>query len=378
MSELRRSLKGASALVFSAILVGAVSQPAAAQDPMADEWLPWLGCWQALDAPADAPLTCVRPAPGGGILMLTVSEEGIVERRHLVADGVPRHSTVGGCPGTEQAEFSHDGARVYLEAERTCPGDAPRASRGLIAMLDQDRWIEAQAMEVRGRTTAWMQRYEPAPRARVQALGQAEILAEVDSRRGVIAAARAVAADPISVDDIIEAYQRTDAEAVRVWIAEQLQPLYLDAQGLLRLADAGVSEEVIDVAVAVAYPERFAVARDEPYYPRARMPVRRPGMYPGYWDPYGGWGYWGRGWGYYRPTVVVVQPRSRFDRLTAVRGQGYTRPGASSGSSGSQPSGAAARAPRRGGSSQPAATSGSGTRTAEPRRAQPRNRNQDD
>jgi hypothetical protein len=373
MSDRTGTLKGVSALVISAVLSAALPQAAGAQ-VVADEWLPWLGCWQPVDAPADAPITCVRPA-GEGVELIAVTEAGVVAVRPLGPDGVARQSTLDECSGVERAWFSGDGTRVYLEAERTCPGDATRASRGLMAMLDHDRWIEAQAMEVRGRTVAWIQRYDLAPRARVHALGQGDLLALVDQRAPLIAAARAVAATPIGVDEIIEAHTFTDPEAVRVWLAEQIQPFYLDASGLRRLAAAGVSDEVIDVAVAVAYPDRFAVTRDEPYAPRARVPPRRPGVYPGvypgYWDPY--WGYWGRGyWGpYYRPTVVVVRPRDgRGSSVAAVRGQGYTR-GTGGSSSGT---GATARSPQRPGTSQPAATSGSGTRNPEPRRAQPRKR----
>jgi hypothetical protein len=369
MIELRGTLKSASALWITAILVGAVPQGAAAQDVSADEWLPWLGCWQATEAPADAPLTCVRPV-AGGVELLAVTDAGVVESRAIRADGVPTSTTVGDCPATESAEFSSDGSRIYLETERACPGEPVRFSRGLIAMLDQDRWIEAQAVEVRGRTVAWVQRYEPAPRARAQALGQGELLALVDRRSGVIAAARAVASEPITVDQIIEAHARTDAEAVRVWVAEQLQPLYLDADGLIRLADAGVSEEVIDVVVAVAYPERFAVARDDPYYPRARGPrgPMFPPMYPG-WGPYSG--YWGRGYwgGYYRPTVIVVSPRDGTRGIArAVKGRGYTRgtPAATSGSGGS------ASKPQRPAASKPSSSSGSDRSTPPRRTAQPR------
>jgi hypothetical protein len=353
-----------AALAMAAGVGLAAAGSATAQAAVPDEWLPFLGCWQVAEAPADAPLTCVRPA-GGGVEILTIDQGEVVESRHLVADGIPRPSTVGGCPGTETAAFSSDGSRVYLEAAHACPGDATRASRGLLAMLDAHRWIEVQTAEVRGRAVAWVQRFEPAPRARAHAAGQADLLALVDGRSGFIAAARDVAAAPITVDQIIEAHARTDAEAVRVWISEQLQPVYLDAAGLIRLADAGVDDEVIDVAVAMAYPQRFAVTRDTPYYPRTRGPVRRPGVHPGYWDPY--WGYWGRGyWGpYYRPTVIVVRPRDG-GSASAVKGRGYTR-----GTSGATAtSGATGRSSDRPSTSRRGSSNDDTGRTG--RRAQPR------
>jgi hypothetical protein len=145
MSELREALRGALALVVAAGLTGAASQGATAQETIADEWLPWLGCWQAVDTPADAPLTCVRPAAAGGLELLAVTDAGVVETRAIRPGGVAGAATVGGCPATERAELSRDGSRVYLETERACPGEPVRLTRGLIAFVDQDRWIEAQA-----------------------------------------------------------------------------------------------------------------------------------------------------------------------------------------------------------------------------------------
>jgi hypothetical protein len=137
-----------------------------------------------------------------------------------------------------------------------------------------------------------------------------------------------------------------------------------------------VSDEVIDVAVALAYPEAFAVTREDPYAARDRGP-RRPGVYPGYpypgypgyWGPSYGWG-WGS-WRYHRPTVVVVAPRDGSRGIArAVRGRGYTR-----GTSGS--TGSAATSPSQPSSSQPAASSGTSRSSGGERRAQPRKNNDD-
>jgi hypothetical protein len=374
MSELRWTIRMALALLVGVVL--AVSVPRAVQAQEADAWLPLLGCWQPEDAPVDAPMTCVRPATGGGVELLTVADDGLVETRTIRADGVQRPTAHGECPGVERAELSRDGLRVFLHAELACDGEPARPASGLIAMVDEQRWIEVQAMGIRGRSVAWVTRYEPARRSRVEAAGRGDVLALVDARAGLIRAARMAAASPITVDDIIEAHGRTDAEVVRVWMAEQLTPMHLDAAGLRRLAEAGVSDEVIDVAVALAYPERFAVTSEDPYAPRARRPGRGypgyPGVYPGYpgWGPYyGGWG-WGS-WRYHRPTIVVIAPRDGTRGIArAVRGRGYTR-----GTAGSTGSGAEATTSRQPSSSKPAASSGGSRSSGGERRAQPRPNN---
>ena len=75
-----------------------------------------------------------------------------------------------------------------------------------------------------------------------------------------IQAARIYAARNIWLEDVAEAAERVDAKAVEAWVAERGERFAIDADALVKLADAGVSESIIDVVVAVSYPERFAIA----------------------------------------------------------------------------------------------------------------------
>ncbi len=201
---------------------------------------------------------------------------------------------------------------------------------------------------------AWVKRYEPAPADRVTMAGLGTRVAAGVSR--AVETARLAAAAGIQVDDIIEAHAHTAAEAVRAWIVEQGDPLHLDADRLIRLADAGVPSDVIDVAVAVSFPDRFAVGRQpaadggHPDHGWGRMgawPLWSP--YGGYYDPfwnrydrwygYTGYGYTGYGhnrYGYtgYGPSVVVVRPVNPTSVASSggrmVRGRGYVPAGGSS------------------------------------------------
>jgi hypothetical protein len=215
-----------------------------------------------------------------------------------------------------------------------------------------------------------VKRYREASAHRIEAAAltdgeRAEIAAVASERHLAIETARMAAGRAPGVDEIIEAHARTDAEAVRAWIAELGQPIRLDADRLVRLADAGVSPEVIDVAVAVSYPERFALARQ----PDAAMERDRQvdgrrydwdryrfGSWyydPFYYDPYsfdrygyaarygyapgygrGGWygagGWYGGGW-YNGPGVIIVQPVQEARKGRLVKGRGYTGAGSSGG-----------------------------------------------
>jgi hypothetical protein len=363
-------------LVLAALLV---ATPTLAQDPDPElrdgRWLPYLGCWVEEGA-ADGPMLCVVPE-SDGVAMLTVSGAEVLERRR-VGDGVSHPIEAQGCTGVETAEFSSDGHRVFTAAEMEC-GGAERRTRGLMAMIEPDRWIAVRALVGADQSVAWATRYAPAPADRVTMAGLGDRVAAGVSR--AVEAAR-LAASAVRVDDIIEATARTEAEAVRAWIVEQGDPLRLDAERLVQLADAGVPGSVIDVAVAVSFPDRFAVDRQ----PRDD----RRGDYGWGYSTWGLWNPWGRyvdpfgyrydryryygygGWGYgsygYGPSVVVVRPADDTPRGGGrmVKGRGYVPSSGASRGSATRPS--VRTAPPSGSRAAVGSTSSSGSKGKAKRR----------
>lgn len=334
-------------LVAAALVLAATAVPARGQDAGALEdgqWLPYLGCWVDV-TDLEGPMTCVVPE-GAGVAMLTVQGSEVTSRRAVVADGRERPAEVAGCTGTESAGFSADGHRLYTRSSLTC-GAADRETRGLMAAVGATQWIEVRTLGGED-GVAWMKRYRPAPQTRVETAGLAERLASVASPEA-LEIARAAASRRIAVEDIIEANGRAGSAAVQAWIAEHGQPLRIDADRLVQLADAGVPPAVIDVVVAVSFPDRFAVARAGDYGQAGDYGRDGYGAWgawgawspfsPFYYDPYYyrygryssyyGLGYYDYGW-YgpgYRPTVVVVSPSVPQARPGGqlVKGQGYTR-----------------------------------------------------
>lgn len=313
-------------------------------------WLPYLGCWVDADAPA-GPMTCVVPE-GPGVAMFTVAGDEVGDRRVLDAGAGARPVDFAGCTGSESVTFSSDGDRLYTRSELDC-GGTERNTRGLIAMVEADRWVEIRAMDGGDEGTAWVKRYRPAPVTRVEAAGMTDRVPVTVDR--TLASVRMAASSAISIDDLIEAHGRTHAEAVRAWLVEDRKPLRIDSDALLRLAEAGVDPSVIDVAVAVSFPDRFAVdheprsdrgvaALDRYGYGRMSTWGVLGGAYgpyyhdPYYYDPfyyrydryYGYGGVFGSGWISYRPTRVVVVPATPgYTGGRVVRGSGYTRGGGS-------------------------------------------------
>jgi hypothetical protein len=233
-------------------------------------------------------------------------------------------------------------------------------------------------------------RYRPAMTEAARAAGYS---VPVERMSAVIDARLAASAD-LAIDDITEASGHVDAGALQAFVAESGQEFDLDADAIVQLADAGVSEDVIDMVIAISYPGYFAIDREgaeadrvvpepgEREYRNRYDPFGWGGFYG--WNSYGscyglGWsslycnpyrydygylGYGGPGgysgygyWGYSgRPVIVVVGEGDGDGRSgRAVPGRGYTRGGSSS-------SGTASGRTRSSGSP-PATTTGATTRS---------------
>jgi hypothetical protein len=378
-------------MVTAALLGLALAAPRVDAQQNDPRWTPWVGCWEPVAEESAGDLLCVRPA-GAAVEVTEIVEGTVRSTQTLAADGRAYAIRAEGCEGTRTAEFSADGKRIFTITEQACDGDIPRTTTGLIAMVTPTEWIDIQAAQEDGQALGWARRYRPASTTAAAGAGFGDLGTEREGARR----ARASAAQPVDVDDMIEAVRAVDPEGVRTWIAELREPFDLDADRLVRLADAGVSESVIDVMVAVSYPDRFSVDREGDVERLAARNVgaprrgfldgRRRGFFgPVYWDPfmydsygYGrGYGYgYGYGGGYYGPGVVIVEPRRDEEpNARVVRGRGYSR-----GTGGSRNDPPAARQPSSGGSSSPPASepssdsgsgsgsgSSSGGRTAKPR-----------
>lgn len=314
---------------LAAAVAIAVHAPLAAQESgLRTGWQPYLGCWQALDAEEDEGILCLV-ADGRDVEMLTIVDAEVRYREPLVADGGTHDFERDDCQGTESARFSEDRRRLYTASLVTCDGEARRRSTGIIAMPTLEEWIDVRAIEVNGAFTVWSKRYQRTGHSVLNQLGLTGAMARPDpfALRGGIASATATA----TVDDVIDASRNVDADAVKGWLAEVGRRFEgLSAEDLIRMEDAGVATAVIDVVVAVSFPEHFALTPEE---------SRRPVIYSG-WSPYYyGYGGYGRGYGLYPyygygyyggyPGGVTVTriPRGGGGGGQAVAGRGYRRPG---------------------------------------------------
>ena len=298
------ALNGWQRRVTLGILAGAlfmmVPTMAAAQE-VDSRWAPWMGCWRVVGEAASAPVVCVVPLAGeSAIEILTMLDDQVLSRESIFADGRRRDVSREDCEGWEAAEFSDDSRRVYVRSEFTCGVSAPRSSTGVISMVSPSEWLEVRTVVEDGQSAPWAARYQLASQADFQATGQGDL---AGTQGAPTRMARIAASIPIAPDDVIEATGKVSAETVQLWVVERGEGFALDAAALIEMADSGVPPSVIDVVVAVSYPEKFVLnegaltaggralagagrGASRLGYNRSLSPFDDP-----FYDPYGRYGY---------------------------------------------------------------------------------------
>lgn len=417
-------VSGAGAALLALVLAAPGLQ---AQTEVDSRWLPWVGCWEVVgDARStDSEVICVEPVEGDPTAVQLLSQVETAEPEQLWSDGAERVISQAGCEGTQRSYFSADGHRLYVNGTYVCDDGAVQQGRGVLSMISDDEWVDIRSLSQGDETVVMAQRYVQATPAAIRAAGQVELT----SPRTALA--RRLAASAPDVETLQEIHSEVGPKGTMAWLMETQQALDLDADALVALADAGIEPEVIDMAIAVSYPDDFSlmpgrgteVAQMEktaarqgnamwysPFSRRVRFsygfwgPVASAWGYNGlnawYFNPWNafspfgfggigswGWGapgFWGNTWRGGGPIIIRGgDGASGTSGGRAVAGRGYR-----SGGSAGTPVTGRSRAPRMGpprsgaprsGSARPSTRSGSassgggaastGRRTAKPRRS---------
>ena len=232
------------------LLVGSVliASTASAQQQPDARWTPWLGCWtvsvdttrggDAVFAEQQAPRArvCVTARGNAATLTTDVSDKPALTQT-VVADGSPQPLNEGGCTGTQRVEWSSDGSRLYSRAELSCAAGAKRTVSGIALLTPDGTWIDSQSVQIGGRDSVRVRRFQ---------------------REQPAAAARAVP-ERLTIEHVIEASPRVAAPALEAALVESRATFGLNSHRLTQLDDAGVPASVIDLMVALTYPQAFSV-----------------------------------------------------------------------------------------------------------------------
>ena len=287
---------------FALLLLAA---PAFAQNAADARWSRWTGCWELVmenareGAPSpetagraprtqpgdpNRPQVCVEAAPRGGATFTTKvgTQTPIVQT--VVADGKDRPVTEDGCTGIQRAEWSSDGLRLFARAELTCKDDKGMRHVSGLAMLGPDgRWTDVQSVNIDGRESFRVRQYRRAT-------------------NGGTTMPR-IAATALTIEDVKEASAKVSPRALEAALVETRASFDLTSRKLLDLQAAGVPATVVDLMVALSYPDRFVIERTA-RVDRALPPIIDDPLAPGWgFGAYDFFGFYSPMWSpyYYSP-----------------------------------------------------------------------------
>ena len=213
------------------------------------------------------------PSQGGAQLQTMVGGQPVLTQT-IVADGADHRVDDGGCTGTQRAQWSADGLRLFTRAQVTCDAQPPRAVTGLALIAPDGDWVDVQAVTINGTDSVRVRRFRP-PVER--------------ARKGVPAAAVR-----LQIEHVKEASKLVSPRAVEAALLETSARFPLSSRVLVDLDKSGVDDRVIDLMVALSYPRSFAVRPSGPDDRLTPFPPLFPGAdfvdasydYPYFYGPY--------------------------------------------------------------------------------------------
>ncbi len=244
-----------------------------AQTASVDErWAPYMGCWQldresgnagivnlaaaaareaSPDQRRDDVMVCVTPvAQPNAVAQQTVLNGDTVLDEVVAADGKEQTAEMASCTSTRRAEWSASGRQMFSRGTLTCKDQPDRRIAGLSMVLPGPTWVDVQMSEVRGQRSVRVRRYVRAP----------------EQRRADRASARGTAPQVMerwTLDEVKDAARHTEPEVLEAAVVEAGTKLPLNSRRLIELDDAGVPGRVVDVLMAMSFPERFVLERPD-------------------------------------------------------------------------------------------------------------------
>ena len=340
-NKFRRNAAVAIGYVLSIVVLTAPAQghPAADEELATAGTLAWLGCWRLVAEGKDAvPESTDRSQllflePGdvpSSLRMRAIVGDQVVEEETLIADGNRRSVGEAGCSGWKRTMLSKDQRRLYRQSDTTCQDGNTSNLSGASLIVSNDHWVDINVTRVADEHELVVRHYRI-----VDAVLPSKPPLAKPTHASVFPGAipfaaytaRIAAAVPLEADDVIEALEDLDPAVVEALLVESGSSFAMNSHLLLRLDNAGVPGQIIDLMLALSYPEYFAVqdqtvvTRSVAYYQSWAPWLHGHGCGYGYGYGYGcgfhhGYGFW------YPPRVSDPGPRIKG---RVVIGRGYTR-----------------------------------------------------
>jgi len=337
-------------IVLAFVLISAAFVPAAQQNDgtapgTADSrWNPWIGTWRLVSDTVPAPegdakkkfLLEISPrGESGAVFMKAIEGNTVLFEDAIRADGRSRTLKEENCTGSFSYAWSDTGERLLFNSEMGCPDQAPRKISGLSIINRKGEWLDIQLIQNQDARIITIRRYEK--------LDANAVAMNTGARNAH--ASLPFSGSNLSLDEVIELSRKVPSETLEAALMEYRAPYKINAKTLLRLADAEVPDHVIDLMVALSFPDEFVIEQDATS-PIAKVNTRQKDKaysipmrvnyaiidpyFPWCWGPSTYSLYWNYGWSvwpgyYYAVPPVWIGPPARRGSGVLVAGEGYTK-----------------------------------------------------
>ena len=279
-------------------------------------WFPWIGSWRLISNTVNEDdsslegefLLKIEPGNDYGSIAMTGSQDGLILfDRKMVTIGSRQPIADDGCTGWYEHSWSDTGRHPLFHSESKCAEGPRRIISGISIFTGSGKWSDIHLTQSGEEKIITIRRYKRADSNWIDPRIEGKV---------VLTGARAGSTANLSINEVIELTGKVAPEVMEAALLELHQPFEINAKTLGRLADADVPPQIVDLMVALSFPDRFIVER------RTIAPTQRPkltrssyyGTYPGpsfgFWSLYDPWfpyywassycwlfGYWGSGWG---------------------------------------------------------------------------------
>lgn len=226
-------------------------------------WLPWIGSWRLVSnkintkeslSKEDYFLTINPGSNEKSITMKGQQGDKVLVEEEMIADGLRHPLKDEKCSGYYIYSWSENGKRLLLESESNCPGDPKRHVSGM-SLIDANRdWVDIQLLQNGKDKAISIRKYRN--------IDNSELMSSGRFNPDQINLARISAANNFSINEIIELSNKVESEVLEAALLETRKPFPINSKQLINLADSGVNSRVVDLMVAISFPDKFSVEQE--------------------------------------------------------------------------------------------------------------------
>jgi hypothetical protein len=222
--------------------------------------LPWIGVWNITDsgtataAPTQKSTVEIRP---------TSDQKGLEISRHnprqpdvsetLIPDGTRRPLVAQNCTGWQTARWIPEAGLILESSEMACKEMGSFATSTLKMILETDQMAEILLVKTAGQSHVAVRRLT----------FERDLTSASDLPPAWVAtSARTAISAPWSLDTIIQLSKSIDTSLLEAAMIEKKVRTRLNAQSLRQMQAAKTPKEIIDLTVALAYPDQFHIEKN--------------------------------------------------------------------------------------------------------------------